>query len=383
MTSTSSTTSPDMHTQQNATKPRKQAGFSMVELMIATVLGALIVAGLINLFIANRKAYQVQSGNDFLQENLRIATDRLGWSIRMADYWGGSKANSVTGTGGSTVTAKGACNGSWATAVQSNTSGGGGVYGYDGAATFPLDATCIDGAGNYVPGSDVLVLRYADPQLLSPGPADATTPAESATISGNPKAVFLLSTPSVSAQLFSGSVPTTTTAKLQRYVQALDLDMYYLRPCSVIATGATCQATDDGGLPLPTLMRMYLKPDGTFATEPVVQGIEQIKFEYGVPDPVTNAPAYQTASAVKGSGLWGSVVSVRISLVAVSPVRDTSLPRTGTIAMGTLNKCSYTINATGADASGCANFTPFGDKPWQFVRTKQELVVQVRNRVRG
>jgi Tfp pilus assembly protein PilW len=356
----------------------------MVELMVALVIGSIVVAGLIDLFVSNRQAYQVQSGNDFLQENLRTATDRIGWSIRMADYWGGTKAANIANGAGGTVTAKGACNGAWATAVQSNTTGGGGIFGYDGAGTFPIDAACIDGAANYVPMSDVLVLRYADSQTLSPGPADATTPAESTTISGNPSAVFLLSTPGISAQLFAGTVPTTSTPNLQRYVQALDVDMYYLRPCSVIATGSTCQATDDGGTPLPTLMRTYLKPDGTLVSEPIVQGIEQIKFEYGIPgDATTNAPTYKSAADITASNLWGSVVSVRLSLVSVSPVRDLTIPHTGLFTLGTDGKCGYTINNGSADTTNCAGFTPFGDKPWQFTRTQQQLVMQLRNRVRG
>lgn len=382
MTFTNSTISPDMR--HSLSSPRRRAGFSLVELMVAMVIGSIVVAGLIDLFVSNRRAYQVQSGNDYLQENLRVATDRLGWSIRMADYWGGSKATNVTNGAGSTVTAKGACNGTWVTSVQSNTTGGGGIFGYDGGAAFPMDATCIDGAANYVPASDVLVLRYADPQLLSPGPADATTPAESATISGNPKQIFLLSTPGVSAQLFAGSVPTASTAGLQRYAQTLDLDMYYLRPCSIIAAGATCQATDDGGLPLPTLVRTYLKSDGTLASEPVIQGVEQIKFEYGIPaDAATNAPNYVSAAAVTASAQWGAVTSVRISLVSVSPVRDLTVPHTGKFTLGTDGKCTYTINNGSADTTGCSGFTPYGDKPWQFNRTYQQIVMQLRNRVRG
>ncbi|WP_445147430.1 PilW family protein [Dyella sp. Tek66A03] len=302
----------------------------------------------------------------------------------MADYWGGSKASNVTNGAGSTVTAKGACNGSWATSVQSNTSGGGGIFGYDGAASFPIDPACVDGNANYVPGSDVLVLRYADAQTLSPGPASANTPAESSTISGNAKAIFLLSTPGISAQLFAGSVPAASTGTLQRYAQTLDLDVYYLRPCSVIATGSTCQASDDDGMPLPTLMRMYLKPDGTFISEPVVQGVEQIKFEFGIPsDPNSNAPTYKSASAVTAAGQWGSVVSVRVSMVTVSPVRDITIPHTGTFTLGTVGNCSYTINNGSTSVSTCAGLTLYGDKPWQFTRTNQQLVMQLRNRVRG
>lgn len=356
-----------------------QRGFSLVELAVAVLLGAIVVGGLINLFISNRKAYQVQSGNNFLQENLRIATDRMGWSVRMADFWGGNKSSTVTTNAGTTITAKGNCNGAWATLVDASQANGGGIYGYDGSDTFPIDANCIDGDDNYVKGSDVLVLRYADSTVLSPGPADASTPAESSTISGNAKETFVLSTPGINAELFAGSVPSTSTAKLQRYVYPYQVEMYYLRPCSVIASGSTCTATDDGGMPLPTLMRMHLNPDGTLSADAVVAGIEQLKFEYGVQAIGSTSPTYKSASGMAAAD-WAQVVSVRISMVAVNPVRNLTLPNLGTF---TLANCTYKINATGSDVTKCSDFTPFGDKPWQFVRARLQQVAQVRNRVRG
>jgi type IV pilus assembly protein PilW len=363
-------------------------GFSLIELLIAMVLGLLVVAGLINLFIANRKAYQVQAGNNFLQENLRIASDRMGWSLRMADFWGGNSSGAVVvnPSAVNAITDKGStCTGTWATAVDPTATGGGAVHGYVGAATFPLDADCIGGAANYVPGSDVLVVRYADPQMLAPGPAEVGfAPAESSTISGHAKQVFLLSVPAAAAQLFAGTPPSVTVIKAHTYVHPYGLDVYYLRPCSVLPNGGVCTAAADGGSPIPTLMRLHLQSDGTLESEPVVEGVEQLKFEYGVATDLINnvAPAYAAASAVSS---WANVVSVRIALVAVSPVREMTVPHTATFTLGALaGACTYTINNGSAPTvTGCPNFTAYGDKPWQFVRTSQQFVVQLRNRLRG
>jgi hypothetical protein len=152
--------------------------------------------------------------------------------------------------------------------------------------------------------------------------------------------------------------------------------MYYLRPCNVLPGGGVCTATADDGVPLPTLMRMHLQRDGTFVSEPVVSGVEQLKFEYGVSD-ISGIPAYKKASDVTD---WSRVTSVRVSLVAVSPVRDVSVPH----AKGyTVGDCTYTIkNGAAPVTTSCPNFKPFGDKPWQFVRTTQSFVVQLRNRLR-
>ncbi len=272
--------------------------------------------------------------------------------------------------------------------MNSATTNGGGVFGYDGAAAFPFDATCIGGAANYQPGSDVLVLRFADPQVLSPGPAVVNvTPAESATITGNPKEIFVLSTPATSAQLFPGNVtPPATNNTLPSYAYPYEVDMYYLRPCSVLPAGGVCAAGADGGLPLPTLMRKHLQADGTRTQDAVVDGIEQMKFEYGVATDLSNAvPTYKTATDVTTNNLWANVVSVRVSLVAVNPTRDITVPHTQTYTPSTLTGgCNYKINnGAAAIVNNCPGFTPYGDNPWQFVRTSQQFVVQLRSRISG
>ena len=367
--------------------PRYQRGFSLIELMVAVALGLVVVAGIINLFVANRKAYDVQSSNNFLQEDLRIAVDRMSWALRMADFWGGNPAaNVAVGSAANAVTANGGCTGSWATGVTTATTGGGGIYGYDGAASFPLDVNCIGGSANYVPGSDVFVVRYADSQVLAPGPAvTGVSPAESSTISNNAKELFLLSVPNTSAQLFTGSKVPTITSTLPSYAYAYQLNMFYLRPCSVpVGAGTTCSAAADGGSPLPTLMRMYLNNQGALVSEPIIDGIEQMKVEYGVSTDLNNnvTPTYETATQVTSNGQWNNVISVRVSLVAVNPTRDISVPHAFTATLGTLGACTYIINnASAATVTNCPNFTPYGDKPWQFVRAQQQFVVQLRNRV--
>ena len=59
-------------------RSRRAAGFSLVEMMIAMVLGLIVVAGLIQVLLANRKSYQLQQGTNILQQNVRFASDRIG-----------------------------------------------------------------------------------------------------------------------------------------------------------------------------------------------------------------------------------------------------------------------------------------------------------------
>lgn len=348
---------------------RRAAGFSLVEMMIAVVLGLIVVAGLIQVLLANRKSYQMQQGTNILQQNVRFASDRIGWSLRMADFWGGNSGSVVTGA--PSVTARGKCDQAW---IRDTTHG---IYGYEGAATFPIDACVAD--ADYVKGSDVLVARYVD--------ADGINPAAATTISASPKQVYLVSAIGQQAALFLGSdtVPTTPpAAAIGRYVYPYHVDMYYLRPCSDPSGGTDtshCDAGDDNGTPIPTLMRMRLDSAGTMTEEPLVEGIEQLQFQYGITgtDPTKLVPTkYRDASGVAADE-WSRVITVNVGLVAISQQRDISMPHLGKYIVG---NCTYEIKQGSTDVSACSNFTVAGYQPWQFTRTSLSQLVQLRNRVR-
>lgn len=353
------------------TRPsRRAAGFSLVEMMIAMVLGLIVVAGLIQVLLANRKSYQLQQGTNILQQNVRFASDRIGWSLRMADFWGGNNGSVITGS--PAVTATGSCTKAWILDTRH------GVYGYEGGATFPI-ADCVNDA-DYVKGSDVLVTRYVD--------ADGIDPATTASVAPSPKQVYLVSAIGQQAALFvaSDAVPTTPPASaIGRYVYPYRLDMYYLRPCSNPDGGtdaAHCDAADDDGNPIPTLMRMRLDSSGSLSAEPLVEGIEQLQFQYGVTSTdlsqLVPANPYVDANAVTADE-WPRVIAVSVGMVALSPQRDVAMPHVGTFAVG---NCSYQVKDGSTVTTGCANFSVAGTKPWQFARTPLTQVVQLRNRIR-
>ncbi len=69
-----------------------QQGFSLVELMVTLVLGLIIVAGVIQIFISNKATYTVQEGLVQIQENMRFAFETMAHDIRMAGYLGCSRS---------------------------------------------------------------------------------------------------------------------------------------------------------------------------------------------------------------------------------------------------------------------------------------------------
>ncbi len=65
---------------------RHQAGFSLLEMLIAMALGLLLVVGIGTIFIGSNQTYRVQEQNARLQESGRFALEIVGRSLRQAGY---------------------------------------------------------------------------------------------------------------------------------------------------------------------------------------------------------------------------------------------------------------------------------------------------------
>lgn len=67
-------------------RPRhvRQAGFSIVELMVALVLGLLLMGGVINIFLTNQQAFRTNENMGRLQENARISFELMAREVRQA-----------------------------------------------------------------------------------------------------------------------------------------------------------------------------------------------------------------------------------------------------------------------------------------------------------
>lgn len=73
-------------------KIKPQYGLTLVELMIALVLGLLLLGGVIQIFLSSRQSYQLQDGLSRLQENGRFAMDVVTLNLRHAGF----KADALT-----------------------------------------------------------------------------------------------------------------------------------------------------------------------------------------------------------------------------------------------------------------------------------------------
>jgi type IV pilus assembly protein PilW len=126
--------------------PRRAiAGVTLVELMIALVLGIIVAGAAIAVFLAIRQTYTATEGMGRLQENGRVAFELMARDLREA-------ASDDCGTDLSTaVNVINSPTANWYTDFA------GGVRGYDGADAFP-DAAFGTGTGDRVAGTGAIQL---------------------------------------------------------------------------------------------------------------------------------------------------------------------------------------------------------------------------------
>jgi type IV pilus assembly protein PilW len=77
---------PSRQYQTKAPSYHKQQGLTLIEIMIALLIGAFILGGVMEVFLNTRQTYKVQDAMSRLQENGRFAMEFMANDIRMADY---------------------------------------------------------------------------------------------------------------------------------------------------------------------------------------------------------------------------------------------------------------------------------------------------------
>lgn len=122
----------------------KQAGLTMIELMIAMVIGLILTAAVLQVFVGSRVTYSTQSSLAKLQENGRFAMEYITHDIRQTGYAGCAQGSTVVN-------------------VVDNGAGVSDTFDLDDAL-FALDNAVagLSYAGQAVlPGSDVVMVKYA------------------------------------------------------------------------------------------------------------------------------------------------------------------------------------------------------------------------------
>lgn len=335
---------------------RRQAGLSLIELMIALLIGSILLIGLVQVFGASRTAYQTSEGLARVQENARFAIDYLQRDIRMAGHFGcvNDQAHWVKGTGDLVNHLNAAL-----PALDFDVS----ISGYEATNTAPGQVVTVgSAAGGWSPalpaavaalnpsaGSDIITLRYLAEEGV---PVTALAAAGSNTevtfpgsrgdvlISGGVAAPALFGVADCSqVDVFQGGLAgglVTSTGGVDfssRYTTSPSGQTLLYRAESIVyyvAPGTSGQ---------PALWRARANAAGAYPAanrEELVEGIESLQFLYGrdatadiTPEnpPLGNITSQDTAETVTANaGQWRRVGLVQVGVLAASPNAAASAP---------------------------------------------------------
>jgi type IV pilus assembly protein PilW len=306
-----------------AGRVRIHHGFTLLELMISLTIGLVVLGGMLSFFSNSSSAYAELRKSAEHTGNGSMAMWTLTQDINHAGYYGEFYTLPSAGAlPDPCVVTPAALYDALAFPVQ----------GYDAPLASPL--ACLSDA-NFVPGTDIVVVRYAE-----------FTPLAPANVPRAGEVYLQSSTLAAEVQIGAGGSAVGTTKKADGTaatifkkdgisaadIRKLGVHIYFIAPCSAPADGSeTCTGpADDAGRPIPTLKRLELTavagvPGWSIA--PLVDGIRDLQMDYGIDnapgtvDPSTGqfgdgAPdAYMTAPTAAD---FANVVGMRINFIAVS-----------------------------------------------------------------
>lgn len=311
-----------------------QKGLSLVELMVAMVIGLILIAGVGKIFVDSKKTYSFQQSLARIQENGRMALEFLGRDIRMAGYTGCASGDysSTTNTLNN------------ATTINYDFSRG--VRGYDVAATVPADLSVLSPAP--LPDTDVLILKgpvgdgvkivqnnnsaqlFAEEKGVEAGACADSTDRISGICQGdilmvadcNKARIFQTGNIQVTGQPneFNLTHPASGTPgnAISSWGGASAPDSEKFGTDSEIIKMNTVYyyiATSAGGSGQPALWQTIVP--GT--AQEILEGVENLQLLYGRDTGTDLVPdQYDTATAVTTANAWDKVGAVRVQLLVRS-----------------------------------------------------------------
>ena len=280
----------------------QQRGFSLVELMVAVALLAVLMAGLVELFVSNSRNANATASLSRIQETGRTALQLLTADIRRAGYFGGNAVSDFEGSLGEAASASACVSGTttWGRMVGQPT------FGVNDVKPSTVGYTCIADS-EYLRG-DVLTVRYTPSQSVLAGAMVAKMPYIKASV--------------VEGKIFAGEDEADAENQVidlgaRNYVLAAHT--YYIGP-----TGRSCQ-----GVAIPALFRKSIGTTGLPVSSELVAGVEHMQFKYQVGN------QYVDANDIAIAG-WDTVNAVEPTLLVRSECPENGFVNDRTFAMGDL-----------------------------------------------
>ena len=312
--------------------PRSQRGLSLVELMIALLLGVVLTLGVTQVFVGSSQTYRTSDAIAFLQENLRFSTTRISRDARMAGYRGCliGEPEEHLNTGNAAYVDELHSFDIAAIGWEAPNTGLGEEYVIAGFA--PGGGGWTNGSGdpvpgaiapNAIPGTDILVLNGAVRAnvTLQGNPSPPATTIGTVNPSGIDQGTILLVTGGdcSAGDRFqkSNNANGNTITKAGggdppgNLNPGEDLNEYD-DEASVYTQRTIGFFVGDGAGGEPALFQVSLEPGAADPPVELVSGVENFQVLYGISTTERRAERYVPADAVND---WTAVVSVRLGLL--------------------------------------------------------------------
>lgn len=299
-----------------ATAIHRQRGLTLVELMIALVLGLLVIAAATAVYLSNRRAYTVNSALSTIQSNARIAYELIARDIRQAGTTGcgnfGNTAVDSLLTNGPAAAAP-----DWYADVDSTHPA---VQGFDPGTSDPA-LTSGTARGQRVAGTSSLHLIGAGAPTATlttvTGPSSANIAAGSGTLQQGD--IVVLCAPLQAnvlqlSQYVAGTTPSVTFTATGLNSKAPNMPTFG-RNALLSRLSASIWYIGYNARGKKSLYRLTLVNQGgapKAVEQEMVRGVSDMQIKYLQ----SGANAYTTASAVGTA--WANVSAVHLTLTLVS-----------------------------------------------------------------
>ncbi|MBA5690696.1 PilW family protein [Rugamonas apoptosis] len=294
---------------------RKQHGFTLVEIMVAAVIGLMVLAAMTTMFVSNSQSQaEVEKSNRQI-ENGRYAVQLLSDELRNASYYGEFDP---------TVLAPPAALAAPCSVVLADLKAALPLYvqGYNDVASAPIN--CVPDVRT---GTDILVVRHASSCLITDPSCEvnsAGAPFFQASLcgnlselgSGNSADFYALGATAAAMTRHQRDCTATAGSGTAATVRFLEIHIYFIAN------------NDKDGDGIPTLKRAEIANNGgalSVAIVPLAEGVENLQLEYGIdtngdgatdaytPDPATFGGCATASCAVTN---WTSIVSAKVHVLA-------------------------------------------------------------------
>jgi prepilin-type N-terminal cleavage/methylation domain-containing protein len=254
---------------------QRQKGLSLIELMIALVISLVLVGGVSTVYISSKRNYQARDQLSLMDESARVALNALTKHLEHAGY---------------------------ATPAKLPLDAGGGYF-YVNGDPDPKEGSCG-------------TLKSAALAAIKASPTQDALNAYGDAIS-----IRFIGDKTLFSDVLAGDLDSKCYAGTPNIESSLIYNAFH-----VATDGVT---KDSLGVLTPILYGVG--SNSNQSKKPIVNGIENIQFLYGVDADANGAvDQYMNATAVKAAGAWQQVVSIKVGLLvrSLEPIAPSNESRT-------------------------------------------------------